>query len=189
LNCPLPEIPKDAEQPKVESVDKSDSDPAAANDAAGHDVPPLPSYMFHTVEPVPEPGPGPEPVAGDKWHADAVRRQRRQPSVNGDVHGDERVDADADDGNRLAVDPIVVVVAAAAVAAAVPAAGHGHGRGPGPPGPVSSAVRRRKRRLLRRRRRRRLATIFSKSHWLPKFCIVCLGLHIYRYWDLKCTHN
>lgn len=29
-----------------------------------------------------------------------------------------------------------------------------------------------------------VATVFSKSHSLPMSCIVCLGLHIYHYWDL-----
>lgn len=33
--------------------------------------------------------------------------------------------------------------------------------------------------------RYRLMTIFSKNHLLPKFCIVCLMLHIYRYLGLK----
>lgn len=33
--------------------------------------------------------------------------------------------------------------------------------------------------------RYRLMMIFSKNHLLPKFCIVCLKLHIYRYLGLK----
>lgn len=33
--------------------------------------------------------------------------------------------------------------------------------------------------------RYRLMMIFSKNHLLPKFCIVCLMLHIYRYLGLK----
>ena len=33
--------------------------------------------------------------------------------------------------------------------------------------------------------RYRLMTIFSKNHLLPKFCIVCLRLHIYRYLGLE----
>lgn len=168
------------------SVDRSDSDPAAAYDAAGHDVLPLLSCTcrrFHAAPAAVAAG----PAADGRWRVGVVPPQRQRRNANADERVDVRADADADDGNRWAAAPWVVAVAVpvAAAAVAVPAAA-GRGHGPGPPGPVWWAAMTKR---LRRRRRRRLATIFSKSHWLPKFCIVCLGLHIYRYWDLKCTHN
>lgn len=164
----------------LESADKFDSDPAAAYDAAGHDVL---SLLLCTCRKF-RAAPAAVAAADGRWRVDVAPPQQRRRNANADGRADVRADADADDDSRSVEAPSVVAVgpvaAVAVPAAAVPAAGHG--RGPGPPRPVWWAVR-------MKRLRRRLATIFSKSHWLPKFCIVCLGLHIYRYWDLKCTYN
>lgn len=163
----------------LESADRFDSDPAAAYDAAGHDVLPLLLCTCRRFRAA--------PAADGRWRVDVAPPQQQRRNANVDERADVRADADVDDDSRSVAVPRVVAVgpvaAVAVPAAAVPAAVHGHG--PGPPGPVWWAVRMKRLRW----RRRRLATIFSKSHWLPKFCIVYLGLHIYRYWDLKCTYN
>lgn len=118
------------------------------------------------------------PAVGGRSHAGAaLQRPRRQPSANADAGADGDADAGGDDGSRWAVVlPAVAVPAAVAVA---PAAAVAVGR------PAwSAACWRRRLLLLRLLLLRGVATVFSKSHSLPMSCIVCLGLHIYHYWDL-----
>lgn len=83
-------------------------------------------------------------VADGRWHVDVAQR-RRQRHANVDVDGDSR-----------SVDRPIVELAVGRVVAALHAAAAGVL-------PVDFV-----------RDRYRLLVIFSKNHWLPKFCIVCL---------------
>lgn len=99
-------------------------------------------------------------AAGDRWHADVELLPQLRP-----LHANE--DVDEDDDNRSVGEPLMPVAVVVAVDAAAVGAG-------------MSLVD------FVGWVRYRLMMIFSKNHLLPKFCIVCLMLHIYRYLDLKC---